>query len=410
MGFNIGGIIAGAAKGATATMRNRMNAHEKTLAEEKRLRTSAEIQTEFEEKSAEKKEKRQAERDAEALRNLGYEPELVAKFLRGGEASITQASQWAVDALKKGVNVNTIYKASSVKGANLSEDTQQINNILNVATENDVSETVSAFDLDTNVLKTIYAPKPTDKSLDALYANAAQRELKALQTGNEKELREAQTEKSAYLLSIKQKHIANSKADKPFEAFSKPSISTTFKLAKEDSLRSLGDVGIIDGVMQLIGGSKGLDGIADLITYQTTRDINRNTKDEIMSDQFEAQREGILFKGRKNLIDYANNVDETSSNLFKQDKVDETGASVSLSTFSYDDALKFAQSGKIKVGQVIKVKDETITKRRMNGEEYTVSGIFNFIYLGAGFKNNNLKETGEQILDNFFTASFIENN
>ena len=60
MGFNIGGIIAGAAKGATATMRNRMNAHEKTLAEEKRLRTSAEIQADFEEKSAEKKEKRQA--------------------------------------------------------------------------------------------------------------------------------------------------------------------------------------------------------------------------------------------------------------------------------------------------------------------------------------------------------------
>jgi len=36
--------------------------------------------------------------------------------------------------------------------------------------------------------------------------------------------------------------------------------------------------------MQLIGGSKGLDGIADLITYQTTRDINRNTKDEIEPD------------------------------------------------------------------------------------------------------------------------------
>lgn len=81
---------------------------------------------------------------------------------------------------KKGVNVNTIYKASSVKGANLSDDTQQINNIMNVASEDDGSETVSAFGLDPDVLKTIYAPKPTDKSLDALYADAVKREIDAL--------------------------------------------------------------------------------------------------------------------------------------------------------------------------------------------------------------------------------------
>jgi len=402
MGFNIGTIIAGGAIGATKTMRNRMNAHEKTLAEEKRLRTSAEIQTEFEEKSAEKKEKRQAERDAEALRNLGYEPELVAKFLRGGEASITQASQWAVDALKKGVNVNTIYKASSVKGANLSDDTQQINNIMNVASGDDGSETVSAFGLDPDVLKTIYAPKPTDKSLDALFASATQRELRAMQTGNENELREAQTEKSGYLYAMKQKHLATTKKGEENNPFGKVSISTTFKLAKEDSLRALGAMGLVDGVMQLIDGSKGLDGISDLLTYQTTREINRNEKDVVMSDQFEAQREGKLFKGRKTLIDYASTIaiDDTSSNLFKQEKV---------STFSYDDALRFSQSGQLKVGQVIKVTGSQ-TKKRMNGEEYTASGIFNFVYLGAGFKDNNLVGTGEQIFNNFFTASFIENN
>ena len=60
MGFKIGSILAGAAMGATTSMRNRMDLHEKGLAETKRLRQSAEIQEEFTAKSDKKKEKKKS--------------------------------------------------------------------------------------------------------------------------------------------------------------------------------------------------------------------------------------------------------------------------------------------------------------------------------------------------------------
>ena len=403
MGFNIGTIIAGGAIGATKTMRNRMNAHEKTLAEEKRLRTSAEIQTEFEEKSAEKKEKRQAERDAAALRNLGYEPELVAKFLRGGEASITQASQWAVDALKKGVNVNTIYKASSVKGANLNDDTQQINNIMNVASEDDGSETVSAFGLDPDVLKTIYAPKPTDKSLDALYADAVKREIDALKRGNDGAYLDAKADKSAYLLSMQQKHAANSKADKKFEPFSKPSMTETFKLEEQRALEALEAVGLVEGIRQTIDGSKQLRGLSNLYQHKYTGEsgLNIDADGEPMSEQFEAMRRMRLRAGKDILVDYALDPND-DKNIFRFEN--NTGEDETI--FSYEDAIKYQKRGQIKVGQIVKVKVDN-KYRTPEGKEYSKSGIAHLVYLGQAFKDNGSVKTGDSIMDNFFKAAFF---
>lgn len=57
---------------------------------------------------------------------------------------------------------------------------------------------------------------------------------------------------------MQQKHAANSKADKKFEPFSKPSMTETFKLEEQRALEALEAVGLVEGIRQTIDGSKQL--------------------------------------------------------------------------------------------------------------------------------------------------------
>ena len=404
MGFKIGSILAGAAMGATTSMRNRMDLHEKSLAETKRLRQSAEIQEEFTDKRDKKKEQRKAERDAQALRDLGYEPELIAQFLRGGDTSITNASNWAIAGLKKGVDVNTIYKSSSVAGNNLEDDTNTINTVLESVSTDSSSQTANAFSLDPEVMSTIYAPKPTDKTLDALYATAVQAELKALKAGDEDALRRAQTDKASYLLSMSQKSAATEKAGEPYTPFSKLSITKTFEVERENALQALGAVGIVAGVNQTIDGSKQLQGLADLYVHKYTGEsgLNRNSNGDPMSEEFEALRNARLRSGQDILTDYATTA--TSSSVFSVPA--ETPNDPSVEKFSYTDALQYARNGQMKVGQVVKVSgNKELT--RSDGTKYEVPGIFHFVYLGKAFEDNGLIKTGQAIKDNFFKGAFF---
>jgi hypothetical protein len=404
MGFNIGSILAGAAMGATTSMRNRMDLHEKGLAETKRLRQSAKIQEEFTERSESKKEKRKAERDAQSLRDLGYEPELIAQFLRGGDTSITNASNWAIDGIKKGVNVNTIWKSPTVTGSNLKDDTNAINSVMGSVSTDSGSQTANAFSIDPEVMSTIYAPKPTDKTLDALYATAVQEELKALKAEDENALVKAQTDKASYLLAMAQKSAASEKQGEPFNAFGKLSISKTFEVERENALQALGALGIVEGLKQTIDGSKQLQGLADLYVHKYTGEsgLNTNSNGGVMSKAFEALRKARLRSGQDILTDYATTV--SSSSVFSVTAPNLNDPNVTK--FSYDDALQYAREGQVPIGTVVKVSgNRELT--RSNGTTYEEPGIFHFVYLGKAFEDNGIIKTGQAIKDNFFKGAFF---
>tara|TARA_R100001377_G_scaffold306_1_gene296 strand:+ start:777 stop:2000 length:1224 start_codon:yes stop_codon:yes gene_type:complete len=405
MGFNIGSILAGAAMGATTSMRNRMDTHEKSLAETKRLRQSAEIQEEFTDKREKKKEDRQSERDAQALKALGYSDALIAFHLRGGAKGVDSATLIGMEASKNGYDVNTLYKSKDVTGSNIENDAGAINNIMSTVPSDGGSQTINAFSLDPDVMKQVYTVTATDKTLDAMLATTTKKAMKAQREGDEQAYVQAMSDQSSILLSIKNKHIATTKADKPYNAFGTISITTMFKETRNKNLLALNAISIEGEVTTIIDGSKYLQGMADVLTFQDLEKNNKGKDGKLMSDEFEALRQSSLLSGQKSLTDYAS--DPTNSNIFTEQAISagETQAAPK-SIFSYTEALQLSKANKLQIGQIIKIKGSEKVKRS-NGDVVDVPGIFHFVWLGSGF-NNRGTNAGSQIVNNFFNGAFYE--
>lgn len=405
MGFRIGSILAGAAMGATTSMRNRMDLHEKSLAETKRLRQSAEIQEEFESKSDKKKEDRQSERDAQALKALGYSDALIAFHLRGGAKGVDSATLIGTEALKNGYDVNTLYKSKDVTGSNIENDAGAINNIMSTVPSDGGSQTINAFSLDPDVMKQVYTVTATDKTLDAMLATTTKRAIKAQREGDEQAYVTAMSDQTSILMSIKEKHIATTKVDKPYNPFGTISITTMFKETRNKNLLALNAISIEGEVTTIIDGSKYLQGMADVLTFQDLEKNNKGKDGKLMSDEFEALRQSSLLSGQKSLTDYAS--DPTNSNIFTEQAIS-TGETQSApkSIFSYTEALKLSKENKLQIGQIIKIQG-TEKVKRSNGDVVDVPGIFHFVWLGSGFKNRG-NTAGSQIVNNFFNGAFYE--
>ena len=388
MGLRIGSILAGAAMGATTSMRNRMDLHEKSLAETKRLRQSAEIQEEFESKRDKKKADRQSERDAQALKALGYSDALIAFHLRGGEKGVNSATLIGMEASKNGYDVNTLYKSKDVTGSNIENDAGVINNIMSTVPSDGGSQTINAFSLDPDVMKQVYTVTATDKTLDAMLATTTKRAIKAQREGDEQAYVEAMSEQSSILMSIKKKHIATTKKDKPSDPFGTLSITTMFKESRNRYLLALNAISIEGEVTKIIDGSLNLQGMADILTYQDLAKNNKGEDGQPISKEFDVMREAVLNSGNKFLSDYAS--DPSNSNIFTQ-QATSTGENQAIpkSIFSYTEAL-----------QLSKVK-------RSNGDVVDVPGIFHFVWLGSGFENRG-NTAGSQIVNNFFNGAFYE--
>ena len=405
MGFNIGSILAGAAMGATTSMRNRMDTHEKSLAETKRLRQSAEIQEEFTEKSDKKKEDRQSERDAQALKALGYSDALIAFHLRGGAKGVDSATLIGTEALKNGYDVNTLYKSKDVTGSNIENDAGAINNIMSTVPSDGGSQTINAFSLDPDVMKQVYTVTATDKTLDAMLATTTKKAIEAQRVGDEQAYVTAMSDQTSILMSIKKKHLATTKADKPSDPFGSLSITTMFKESRNRYLLALNAVSIEGEVTKIVDGSLHLQGMADILTYQDLEKNNKGEDGKLISKEFDVMRDAALRSGNKFLKDYAS--DPTNSNIYTQ-QANTTGETQSApkSIFSYTEALQISKDNKLQVGQIIKIKNYEKVKRA-NGEMVNVPGIFHFVWLGSGFKNRG-EVSGSQVINNFFNGAFYE--
>tara|TARA_S200002703_G_C3791728_1_gene244329 strand:+ start:203 stop:1426 length:1224 start_codon:yes stop_codon:yes gene_type:complete len=405
MGLRIGSILAGAAMGATTSMRNRMDLHEKSLAETKRLRQSAEIQEEFESKRDKKKADRQSERDAQALKALGYSDALIAFHLRGGEKGVNSATLIGMEASKNGYDVNTLYKSKDVTGSNIENDAGVINNIMSTVPSDGGSQTINAFSLDPDVMKQVYTVTATDKTLDAMLATTTKRAIKAQREGDEQAYVEAMSEQSSILMSIKKKHIATTKKDKPSDPFGTLSITTMFKESRNRYLLALNAISIEGEVTKIIDGSLNLQGMADILTYQDLAKNNKGEDGQPISKEFDVMREAVLNSGNKFLSDYAS--DPSNSNIFTQ-QATSTGENQAIpkSIFSYTEALQLSKANQLKVGQIIKIQG-TEKVKRSNGDVVDVPGIFHFVWLGSGFENRG-NTAGSQIVNNFFNGAFYE--
>tara|TARA_R110000822_G_scaffold90719_2_gene209553 strand:- start:811 stop:1923 length:1113 start_codon:yes stop_codon:yes gene_type:complete len=158
-----------------------MDTHEKGLAEEKRLRTSAAIQEEFTEKKEEKNRKRKAQENASLLGMYGYDKEAQAYWLATGEEGLKTGLELGKLSLKNNVDPNTLIKSPSFDGSpnsvkdakNIVVDTEKENNTLTQ------TERVFTDRLDRSNISALYAPDVKSLTSAVQYANAIQAEINA---------------------------------------------------------------------------------------------------------------------------------------------------------------------------------------------------------------------------------------
>ena len=321
-GLRLGSIGAGIALGATKTMRSRMDLQEKSLAEEKRLRTSAKIQEEFTEKKEEKDRKRKAEESASLLGIYGYSKEAQAYWLATGEDGIKTGLELGKLSLKNNVDPNTLIKSPSFDGSpnsveeakNLVVDTEKENNTLTQ------TERVFTDRLDRSNISALYTPDAKSLTSAVQYANSIQAEINA-KTDSER-IKAIKT--SEYWLDAMQaeaeKKRAPEKKDDDGLASTKITANIHYK-HKESYLKQAGFATDINGrIKQITEGKLGVAGVAYVDAAFASRYVNTRKSDGTPIDTVFESLVDTTMQNAANIFDKHVSY-STANNQFEGDKV-----------------------------------------------------------------------------------------
>ena len=322
MGFNIGSILAGAAMGATKSMRNRMDTHEKGLAEEKRLRTSAAIQEEFTEKKEEKNRKRKAQENASLLGMYGYDKEAQAYWLATGEEGLKTGLELGKLSLKNNVDPNTLIKSPSFDGSlnsveeakNLVVDTEKENNTLTQ------TERVFTDRLDRSNISALYAPDAKSLTSSVQYANSIQAEINA--TTDSERIKAIKT--SEYWLAAMQAEAEKKRAPekKDDDGLASTKITATIHYKhKESYLKQAGFATDINGrIKQITEGKLGVAGVAYVDAAFASRYVNTRKSDGTPIDTVFESLVDTTMQNAANIFDKHVSY-STANNQFEGDQV-----------------------------------------------------------------------------------------
>ena len=326
-GLRLGSIGAGIALGATKTMRSRMDLQEKSLAEEKRLRTSAAIQEEFTEKKEEKDRKRKAEENASLLGMYGYDKEAQAYWLSTGEEGIKTGLELGKLSLKNNVDPNTLIKSPSFDGSsnsveeakNIVVDTEKENNTLTQ------TERVFTDRLDRGNISALYSPEVKSLTSAVQYANAIRAEINA-KTDSER-IKAIKTSK--YWLDAMQDEAEAKRAPEKTDKNGLANTKITPQLHyehKESYLKQAGFATDLQGkIKQITEGRLGVAGVAYVEAALASRYVNTRKSDgETIDTVFESLVETTLQNAESifnRYVDYATaNNDFTGGKIFENIK------------------------------------------------------------------------------------------
>ena len=360
MAFNLQAFGAGFAKKVTADLddtRDRMNRladQEASIATQQRLAKKAERE----------KEQKIAEETGGLLMSLGYDENAVQSILSKGKMS---ANFWATagqDALKKGVNPNTLFNMPNMDESNFTETVESVEEEMAVPTgmgdiEEDATlksaETLetsgedsvtisSGFSINKDAFKNLYGtPDKEEASFGARLAVLSQRIARKPNDPNMESWKAEQQSLLADLATMKNAEREEKDGDQT-PAFGLGTISANVKEIRSGAGKRFGfTVGIDGEINNMIDGQQHLADIVELnIAGQLTI---RNTDIQDKSMKYTAQ--GIRNSAISNLTDYG-------YNIYNNDK-DKLETATDNQTF-----ITNSENGAYRPGQVVTVGSKVI--------------------------------------------------
>ena len=360
MAFNLQAFGAGFAKKVTADLddtRDRMNRladQEASIATQQRLAKKAERE----------KEQKIAEETGGLLMSLGYDENAVQSILSKGKMS---ANFWATagqDALKKGVNPNTLYSMPNMDESNFTETVDSVEDEMAVPTgmgdiEEDATlksaETLetsgedsvtisSGFSINKDAFKNLYGtPDKEEASFGARLAVLSQRIARKPNDPNMESWKAEQQSLLADLATMKNAEREEKDGDQT-PAFGLGTISANVKEIRSGAGKRFGfTVGIDGEINNMIDGQQHLADIVELnIAGQLTI---RNTDIQDKSMKYTAQ--GIRNSAISNLTDYGYNIYNNDKSKLK--------TATDNKTF-----ITNSENGEYRPGQVVTVGSKVI--------------------------------------------------
>ena len=360
MAFNLQAFGAGFAKKVTADLddeRDRMN----RLADQE---TSIATQQRLAKKASREAEQKLTEETSGLLMSLGYDENAVQSILSKGKMS---ANFWATagqDALKKGINPNTLYSMPNMDESNFTETVDSIEKNIAVPTgmgdiEEDATlksaETLetsgedsvtisSGFSINKDAFKNLYGtPDKEEASFGARLAVLSQRIARKPNDPKMESWKAEQQSLLADLATMKNAEREEKDGDQT-PAFGLGTISANVKEIRSGAGKRFGfTVGIDGEINNMIDGQQHLADIVELnIAGQLTI---RNT--DIQDKSMKYTAEGIRNSAISNLTDYG-------YNIYNNDK-DKLQTATNNETF-----ITNSENGAYRPGQVVTVGSKVI--------------------------------------------------
>ena len=360
MAFNLQAFGAGFAKKVTADLDderdriNRLADQEASIATQQRLAKKAEREA----------EQKLTEETGGLLMSLGYDENAVQSILSKGKMS---ANFWATagqDALKKGVNPNTLYNMPNMDEPNFTETVESVEEEMAVPTgmgdiEEDATlksaETLetsgdnsvaisSGFSINKDAFKNLYGtPDKEEASFGARLAVLSQRIARKPNDPNMESWKAEQQSLLADLATMKNAEREEKDGDQT-PAFGLGTISANVKEIRSGAGKRFGfTVGIDGEIDNMIDGQQHLADIVELnIAGQLTI---RNT--DIQDKSMKYTAEGIRNSAISNLTDYG-------YNIYNNDK-DKLQTATNNETF-----ITNSENGAYRPGQVVTVGSKVI--------------------------------------------------
>ena len=360
MAFNLQAFGAGFAKKVTADLDderdriNRLADQEASIATQQRLAKKAEREA----------EQKLTEETGGLLMSLGYDENAVQSILSKGKMS---ANFWATagqDALKKGVNPNTLYSMPNMDESNFTETVDSIEKNIAVPTgmgdieedatlksaetletsgENSVTIS-SGFSINKDAFKNLYGtPDKEEASFGARLAVLSQRIARKPNDPKMESWKAEQQSLLADLATMKNAEREEKDGDQT-PAFGLGTISANVKEIRSGAGKRFGfTVGIDGEIDNMIDGQQHLADIVELnIAGQLTI---RNT--DIQDKSMKYTAEGIRNSAISNLTDYG-------YNIYNNDK-DKLQTATNNETF-----ITNSENGAYRPGQVVTVGSKVI--------------------------------------------------
>jgi hypothetical protein len=294
MAFNFGGFLNGMSQSIVSSIEEEEKQQRRfeLMAEEDAMKQRAAR------KSERDKRQRVLEESIGALTSLGYSPEAAAQIARGGSTSVSIAKDIGIDALKNGVDIDTLYRANGVS-----------DNMLDAKDE--INSTIEAgggpAGFQRGEISKMYAePTETQSSFSARAVYLSQKLADPNLTEDKRDALQKQFD--ANLTDYAKWEAANPKTESPL--FDPSKAERAVNAVQSRKLNELKiDTDINTAVSRRLEGDEGRYGVGLLRAADELNATYGKFNDPIMADKISYLRNDAVV----NLKQYANNVVYRSS-------------------------------------------------------------------------------------------------